>query len=275
MVHVNKMNNISIIVVGCGNMGRPLVASWLRDPRIDRVLIVDPSDISDELNASSKVFHVKRLTDLDFESVDLVVLAVKPQIMDVVCLELRELKPQNLPVLSIAAGMTLDNFTTWFGSQAPVIRSMPNTPAAIQQGMTALCANHSVNGDDRDLAEMLMSIVGETIWLEGEELMDSVTAISGCGPAYIFYIIEALAKAGEKIGLSEGMAMRLARQTVVGAGALAGHKTEMSASVLRENVTSPGGVTEAALDVLMDGRLQDIMVDVAKVAQKRSKDLSV
>lgn len=151
---------------------------------------------------------------------------------------------------------------------------MPNTPAAIGQGMSALFATKNVTDAQRTMATDLLSALGKTIWLDDEEQMNAVTAVSGSGPAYVFLLIEAMANAGEKAGLSPEQAMLLARQTVIGSAALAADEQNISASTLRKNVTSPGGTTEAALNVLMDGKFQDIMDKAIEAATNRSKELS-
>ena len=274
VVHSKKQEKMTLSVIGCGNMGGALLRSWVNRPDIGSIYIVDPSGVPDDLKDSKIAFHVKRAADIEFESCDLVVLAVKPQIMEMVCTELANIKPVNVPVLSIAAGVTISNFQSWLGAETPVIRSMPNTPASIGQGISALCTNKYVNDEIKALSEQLLSAAGKTVWIEDEEKMDAVTAISGSGPAYVFYFIEALTKAAIEIGLPQDVAEQLARQTVVGAGALAGSNNDITASTLRENVTSPGGTTAAALDVFMDGRLQDIVTEAAQAAEKRGKELS-
>lgn len=273
-VHSKNQKKLTLAVIGCGNMGGALLRSWVNRSDIGSVHIVDPSEIPDDLKGSKIAFHVKRAADVEFESCDLVVLAVKPQIMEMVCAELAEIKPINVPVLSIAAGVTIANFQSWLGAETPIIRSMPNTPASIGQGISALCPNSHVSDEIKTVSEQLLSAAGKTVWIDDEGQMDAVTAISGSGPAYVFYFIEALTKAAVEIGLPKDIAEQLARQTVIGAGALAGDVSDISAATLRENVTSPGGTTAAALDVLMDGRLQDIVAEAAQAAQKRGKELS-
>lgn len=260
-------------------MGAALIQGWITANLIKRADILDPNGIPDSLTNFQSLFHVKQAADLSFSDSDaesdLLILAVKPQIMDSVCADLKPILPPTLPILSIAAGKTTNYFQTQFSNGTPIIRAMPNTPAAIGKGMSALYATDAVKIDTKKMAETLLNTSGQTLWLENEDQMDAVTAVSGSGPAYIFHIIETLAQAGIKAGLSDAQAMQLARQTVIGSAALAAHEEDTPAHVLRKNVTSPGGTTEAALNVLMDGRLQDIMNQAVESAKKRGQELAV
>ena len=175
-----------------------------------------------------------------------VLLAVKPQLMDAVLPALARLIAADTLVLSIAAGKPIAVFEQALGAAVSVVRAMPNTPAAVGRGVTVLCANARADAGQRALAERLMAAVGQVHWIEDEDLMHAVTAVSGSGPAYVFHLIEALAAGGVAAGLPAPLAMELARGTVVGAGALAAQSSE-SAAQLRVNVTSPGGTTAAAL----------------------------
>ncbi|MBK5926018.1 pyrroline-5-carboxylate reductase, partial [Rhodobaculum claviforme] len=178
-------------------------------------------------------------------------------------------------VVSIAAGTSLAAFDSAFGAGTPVVRAMPNTPAAVGRGITALVGNATASDADMDLAESLMAAVGETVRLEAEAQIDVVTALSGGGPAYVFHLIEAMAAAGAAQGLPEDLAMRLARATVCGAGELA-HRDDAPASQLRVNVTSPGGTTAAALAHLMDDAtgLPPLMARAVAAATARARELS-
>lgn len=260
-------------------MGSALIQGWDSAGLIKRADIMDPSGIPDSLSSQKNLFHVKRPADIDLQGTDVLILAVKPQIMGVICEGLKEVFPENLPVLSfpilsIAAGKSTKYFQKQFTTDTPIIRAMPNTPAAIGQGISALYATDSVTEEQKEMAETLLAAAGQTLWIDDESQMDAVTALSGSGPAYVFYLIEAMAHAGEKAGLSAEHAMKLARQTVIGSAALAAHENTTPASMLRRNVTSPGGTTEAALKILMDGRLQDIMDEAVETAHKRGQELS-
>jgi len=176
-------------------------------------------------------------------------------------------------VISIAAGIRISRFEAAFGETVPIVRVMPNTPAAVGQGVSVLVANEAADQTVRDHASQLLKAVGTVEWIKDEALIDPVTAISGGGPAYTFLLIETLAKAGVDLGLEPEMAMRLARQTVIGSGALAATSQE-SADQLRRNVTSPGGTTQAALSVLMaDDALQPLITEAMTVASNRGREL--
>lgn len=199
------------------------------------------------------------------------VLAVKPQMMGAALPALQALGNGATLFVSIAAGTTIAAFEAALGARTPIVRTMPNTPAMVNRGITALCRNGHVSDGDMALAVALMAAVGETVILDGEHQIDAVTAVSGSGPAYVFHLIEAMAAAGEAEGLSADVAMRLARATVSGAGELA-HRSGESAAQLRVNVTSPGGTTAAALAVLMP-ELPGLMQRAVKAAADRGREL--
>lgn len=198
-------------------------------------------------------------------------LAVKPQMMGAALPALQALGNGTTLFVSIAAGTTIAAFEAALGARTPIVRTMPNTPAMVNRGITALCRNSHVSDGDMALAVALMAAVGETVLLEGEHQIDAVTAVSGSGPAYVFHLIEAMAAAGEAEGLSPEVAMKLARATVSGAGELA-HRSGESAAQLRINVTSPGGTTAAALAVLMP-ELPGLMARAVKAAADRGREL--
>ncbi|MDR3514621.1 MAG: pyrroline-5-carboxylate reductase [Azospirillaceae bacterium] len=268
----------TLLLVGCGKMGRALLDGWLADGVADRVVVVEPS--ADAVPDDSRIAAVTNaaVIPVDFRP-DVVILAVKPQAMDAVIADYARFTgvcgPAPALVVSIAAGKTLDYLQARLGgATTPVVRVMPNTPAAVGRGMSVLVANAAVDPGRRQLAQRLMQAVGEVAWIEQEPLIDVVTALSGGGPAYVFLLIEVLAKAGEAAGLSGDLAMRLARATVTGSGELA-HRSAESAEQLRRNVTSPGGTTLAALQVLMasDG-LQPLFDRAIAAATARSRELA-
>ncbi len=204
---------------------------------------------------------------------DIILIAVKPQVMDAVMPAYARFTGKSV-FLSIAAGRTIASFENLLGADAGIVRAMPNTPAQVGRGITALYANGAVGAAGRALAETLMNAVGDVVWLDNEGQMDAVTAVSGSGPAYIFHLIEALDAAARAAGLPDALAAKLARDTVTGAAELAFRSPE-AASVLREQVTSPGGTTAAALAVLMgDKGLTDLMTRAVAAAAKRSKELA-
>ncbi|MBF0168962.1 MAG: pyrroline-5-carboxylate reductase [Alphaproteobacteria bacterium] len=260
-----------ILLVGCGRMGTALLSGWIGqgfDPKA--ILVVEPS-----LTALEGVPCVADVKDvpLGFKP-NVVLLAVKPQVMDTVLPPYARLAEHAL-FLSIAAGRTLASFERILGPGAAVVRSMPNTPAAVGRGITVACANRMASSMQKARAEELLSAVGSVAWVEDESLLDAVTAVSGSGPAYVFWLAETLAKAGEKAGLEPDLAARLARATVYGAGELL-YRQDAPAATLRQNVTSPGGTTAAALAVLMaeQGGLQSLMDEAVAAAAKRSRELA-
>lgn len=255
-----------VTLVGCGKMGSAMVRGWVATKAADTIYVIEPSGLPGDLQNMPNVELVEQTMPSD-----IIVLAVKPQMMDAVC---KTLDPGSATILSIAAGQKIANFEKHFGASQPIIRAMPNTPAAIGEGITVAVANKNVTYNVRKIAGGLLQAMGHIQWIEDESLMDAVTALSGSGPAYVFYLIEVLAKAGEASGLAPDFAMTLARQTVIGSAALAGYDADTSAETLRKNVTSPGGTTEAALKVLMDGRMQDLFSEALAAATARSKELS-
>jgi len=264
-----------LVLVGAGKMGGAMLEGWLGagiDPA--QVVVIDPAppETSAALIAAHGVAHnppLERLSD-----VEVVVIATKPQIMDEVLAEVGRLGAMHPLVLSIAAGKTIATFEAAFGEASAVIRSIPNTPAAIGRGITAMAANAHVTPAQADLARTLLEAIGEVVSVDEEGLIDAVTAVSGSGPAYVFYLTECLAKAGAAAGLPHELAMQLARATVSGAGELM-HLSGVPAGTLRENVTSPKGTTWAALQVLMaDDGLEALMARAVAAATKRSRELA-
>lgn len=263
-----------LLLVGCGRMGTALLEGWLRqglDPAA--VAVVEPSD---EIRArwNGRVGAVAdglAALPRDFQP-QMVVLAVKPQMMDGALAGLAPYAAEGAAFLSIAAGKSLAYFRAHLGA-APVVRAMPNTPAAIGHGISAAIANEAVTPAIAAAAEALLSAVGAFVWLEDEKHMDAVTAVSGSGPAYLFYLTECLAAAGAAAGLPPDLSFQLAVHTVSGAGALLAQSGDSPAS-LREAVTSPAGTTAAALDVLMGEKgLSPLMRQAVMAATKRSREL--
>lgn len=262
-----------LLLVGCGKMGGALLAGWLASGVARSVVVVEPDPrlVPDH----PAVRAVAGPADLgDDAPPSVIVLAVKPQSMDAVLPAYGRLVGPGTAVLSIAAGRTLGWLAGRLGPGAPIVRAMPNTPAAIGLGISVLVAGPGVTAEQRDRCGRLMSAVGEVAWVEDEALMDPVTALSGGGPAYVFLLIEQLAEAGVRAGLPAALARRLALRTVVGAGALAGAAAEPPEQ-LRRDVTSPNGTTEAALRVLMapDG-LQPLLDRAIEAASRRSAELA-
>lgn len=264
-----------LLLVGCGKMGSAMLEGWLSQGIAPSdVTVIDPM----QANILSKRLGVNGLASADDltgnENPDVIILAVKPQMMDDALPAYKAIAGKNTLLLSIAAGKTIGYFENIFGADAAILRTMPNTPAAVGRGMTVGCANSNVSAEQKQLGQKLLEAVGTFGWVEDESLMDAVTAVSGSGPAYVFLLAEVMAKAGVKMGLPEDLAKQLARQTVSGAGELMNQSSE-EASTLRENVTSPGGTTAAALAVLMaDDALGPLMDKAIEAATKRSKELA-
>lgn len=260
-----------LVVLGCGKMGSALLAGWLvRGLEATSVCVIDPAP-SDWL-----VRQGVRLNDDLPESPAVVIIAVKPQIMAEALPRIAGFGGGDTLVLSVAAGTPILRYEEAFGPGTPVIRAMPNTPAAIGHGISAIIGNAAATPAHLALAESLMGVVGQVVRLENESQIDAVTAVSGSGPAYVFHMVEALAAAAEREGLPPALATRLARATVSGAGRLLDARTEDTPATLRRNVTSPGGTTEAALEVLMDeaSGLGSLMARAVRRARERSEELA-
>ena len=275
------MINKKIGFIGSGNMAYSLIGGltstgvkgqniWVSDPDIDKTT---------QLAANFSVNISKDNSDL-IHAVDVVVLAVKPQQLALVCREssvaISDTKPL---VISIAAGVLSHNIEQWLSTSSntdnlpALVRCMPNTPALVQSGATALYANEQVSTEQKALAESILRSAGLTLWLENEADMDAVTALSGSGPAYIFLILEALENAGIKLGLDQNTAHLLAIQTAFGASKMALESTD-SPAILRKKVTSPGGTTEKAISVLQEGELEALILKALQAAKERSIELS-
>lgn len=268
--------DLDIALLGCGKMGLALMDGWLAAGLPGRRIVAIEPKPSDALRARAEQEGVRILAPDAAEAlaVDMLVLAVKPQVMADALPAVAPLAGPATPALSIAAGLPIAYFKQALSEDTPVIRAMPNTPAAVGRGVSALIASDDVTAAARGVGEALLSVVGETLWLQDEAQMDAVTGVSGSGPAYVFHMIEALAAAAVAEGLPEEIAMQLARATVVGAGALAGASPE-SAEQLRINVTSPGGTTAAGLAQLMDAEngLAPLMRRTVAAAAARSREL--
>jgi pyrroline-5-carboxylate reductase len=267
------MNDVAVrglVLLGCGKMGSAMLEGWLRNglPPAS-VWVIDPKP-SDWLKAQG----VNIGGDLP-KNPAIAIVAVKPQMMAAALPDVKVLGNGATLVISIAAGTQISTFEKMLGDETPIIRAMPNTPAAIGRGITALIGNAKTSPDDMNLAEALLWSIGQTVRLQSEDQMDAVTAVSGSGPAYVFHLIEALAAAGVAEGLPEDLAMQLATATVGGAGELA-EDVDETPEQLRINVTSPNGTTQAALEVLMDDEtgFPGLLRRAVAAAAARSRELS-
>ena len=261
-----------IVLIGCGKMGRAMLQGWLKSSPQNQYTVIDPG-LENPPHDDVALFPSLPDAAEHINAANIFILAVKPQMMMGVCNNLAKTLPASALILSIAAGCKIESFENYFGPEQPIIRAMPNTPAAIGKGITVAVANANVSLENSNKAKELLKATGKFEWIDEEEMMDTVTAMSGSGPAYVFHLIEMLAKAGVENGLPENLSMTLARQTVIGSGALADSEPQTSAETLRENVTSPNGTTAAALRILMDGRAQNLLNDTVAAATHRSEEL--
>jgi pyrroline-5-carboxylate reductase len=260
----------TIALAGAGKMGGAMLTGWLAgglDAR--RVVVIEPTP-SAEIGALAA--RGIRLNPKDAGEIETLVIAVKPQSFREAGAILKARVAPSTLVVSIMAGITIKSLSDVCGGA--VVRSMPNTPAAIGRGITVAVAANNVSATQRATADALLRAIGAVEWVDDEGLMDAVTAVSGSGPAYVFLLAEELARAGVAAGLPEALAAKLARETVAGSGELL-HRSELSASTLRQNVTSPGGTTAAALEILMgkDG-MRELMIRAIAAATARSKELA-
>ena len=265
----------TLVLAGCGKMGGAMLEGWLKaGADAKKIVAVDPQPPQEvqDLLAKHGIRHnppIASITDAE-----VIIVAVKPQVMEDVLPNLISLKSSKPLILSVAAGKTIATFAKHFGQDAAIIRTIPNTPAAIGRGITAMSSNSNVTATQMALATALLSSTGEVVTVENEYMIDLVTAVSGSGPAYVFYLTECLANAGVKIGLPAGLAMQLARATVAGSGELM-RQSGIDAATLRQNVTSPKGTTYAALQVLMaDDGMKPLFEKAIAAAALRSKELA-
>ena len=274
------MANKKTILVGAGHMGGALAAGWLANKRAgglstEDLVILDPSP-SEEIQALISKHNLKHIDMLglnEASEIGMIVLAVKPQMFDKATDGLKLILPTDCAILSILAGTPIKRLAEIFGDR-PIIRAMPNTPAAIGAGITVCVANEAGEARKQD-ATRLLKVTGQVEWVEDERLIGPVTAVSGSGPAYVFLLAEALAAAGFSEGLPRDLADKLARETIIGAGALLA-STDKTPQELRRAVTSSGGTTQAALDVLMGGGggLPELVRQAVNAAERRSRKMA-
>lgn len=260
-----------ILIIGAGKMGTAMIRGWVK-AGLGPITAVEPHP-SQELQRSG-VTVVSSLEDAPSGNWHAVVVAMKPHIIRAEVDKLASLAATGAMMISVAAGTSTAFFQAHWGDDAAIVRVMPNTPGSIGRGVSGLYATPCVSQVNRDFAGLLMSSIGEIAWLETEALIDSVTAISGSGPAYIFALVEAMTKAGEAVGLTSDTAARLARATVTGAGALLDADPRSTKDLIRD-VATPGGTTEAALRVLQaDDGLPGIMTKAAFAAKTRAEEMA-
>jgi pyrroline-5-carboxylate reductase len=265
----------TLLLIGAGKMGGAMLEGWLQlglDPA--KVAALDPKATAESaaMLGRAGVRLNPDLASLGHPAV--IVLAVKPQTMAVALPPVAALAGEGTLILSIMAGKTIADMAALLPPATAIVRAMPNTPAAVGRGITVAVPNPRVSEAQRQAADALLQAVGRVEWVSDEGLIDAVTAVSGSGPAYVFHLVEAMAAAGEAAGLPQDLAMRLARATVEGAGELL-HRSSETAATLRENVTSPGGTTAAALEVLRgEGGLTPLVTRAVAAAKRRAGELS-
>lgn len=265
----------TVILVGCGNMGFAMLKGWLQSGMLqpENVHVIEPDEVllQRAASAGSNAYASVQSLAPDLKA-RMIALAVKPQVMSEVLPDYKRFAP-DATFVSMAAGIPVSTFENELGKDAAIIRCMPNTPAAIGKGMLVTYKNANVTADNEAFIKALLKTSGKVTRIDDEALMDAVTAVSGSGPAYVFHFIEALTDAGVAVGLPQETASLLAKQTVMGAGALAAASSD-SPTTLRHQVTSPNGTTAAALDVLMgDNRLKILVEEAVEAARNRSIEL--
>ncbi len=269
------MTETTLAFIGGGNMTGSLVGGLIADGwKPARIHVADPDP--QQTGRLARRFSVITTADnrTAVKHADAVVLAVKPQVIRTVAEELAPLINERHPlVISIAAGIRETSLRDWLGEETAIVRTMPNTPALVQCGATALYANSVVSEEQRNLAESILRAVGLAIWVDDEAMMDAVTALSGSGPAYFFLLMEALTSAGSQLGLPEDTARLLALQTAFGAAKMALESDE-DAAKLRRRVTSPGGTTERAIGVFKENNFEGIVLQALRAAADRSRELA-
>ena len=270
------MKTERVLLAGCGNMGYAMLAGWINSGKLDptEALVVEPNaELRDRAAKLGSRVAASADEIPEGASPELIVLAVKPQVIRDVTADYKRFAGGPTTFLSVAAGTSVATFEGVLGAQTAVMRCMPNTPASIGKGMMVTFANARVTDAAKSFVSDLLSASGKVATIDDEGLMDAVTAVSGSGPAYVFHFIECLTAAGEKAGLPADTAKLLAMQTVYGAACLAAESSE-EPSVLRQQVTSPNGTTAAALEVLMGGdRLKDLIGEAVEAARKRGVEL--
>jgi pyrroline-5-carboxylate reductase len=269
-----KLQNKTVAFIGAGNMGEALIRGLLAAKTVDPSQIIVADIRAERRDFLARGFGVRAVSDnaAAVKSADIIVLAVKPQQMNEVLVALAPVANGAKLFISIAAGITTARIERGLGGQARVIRTMPNTPALVGAGAAALAKGSHATDEDIAMAESILGAVGVTVRVD-EARLAAVTALSGSGPAYVFHVAEAMIKAGVAVGLDEGLARKLAIQTIYGAAKLMAESGEAPAE-LRRKVTSPGGTTEAALNVLNERKLEEAFAEAIRAAEKRSRELS-
>lgn len=270
------MKTEKIGFIGGGNMATSLISGLIASGHSPKQIWV--SDVNPDTRqtlADKLEVNVSENNDVVINESDVVVIAVKPQVMkevtQKVCATIRQKKPL---IVSIAAGITQSSLSRWLGEETAIVRSMPNTPALVLTGATALHANHNVSIEQQNMAENIMRSVGIAIWVKNESQLDAVTAVSGSGPAYFFLLMEAMEKTAEEMGLNETTARLLVQQTALGAAKIALESSE-TPEQLRQRVASPGGTTQKAIEIFQEGGFADLVTKAIHAARNRSVEMAM
>ncbi len=267
-------NSLTIGFIGAGNMAYAIISGLINNGiNADQLKISDTNESL--LSLRREEFNLEVFTD-NVELVshcDVVILAVKPQVLSAVCHELQSSLNNDALIISIAAGVKSHDIDRWLGRDKSIVRTMPNTPALLNQGITGLFANDKVSDKQKEIATHILNAVGQSLWVESEDMLDAVTALSGSGPAYIFLMIESMTKAGVALGLEEKTAEQLSIQTVLGAGMMA-KVSNNSPHELRQNVTSPNGTTQAAIESFQDQNFEAVVSHAIRAAFDRAGELA-
>lgn len=269
------MKHIPLAFIGAGNMASAIIGGLVEQGYPgDKICASDP--VAENLKKLSAQFGINTTEDNNdaVKQAQMVVLAIKPQVMGEVCQPLKSSVQAHRPlIVSIAAGISVASLGSWLGTDSAIVRCMPNTPALVQTGATALYANTHVSQEQQQWVDQLMGTIGICEWIETESLLDAVTALSGSGPAYFFYAMEAMIDAGEKLGLDREVATKLTLQTALGAAKMA-CSSDVDPAELRHRVSSPGGTTVAALQVFQNRGFKDLFYDALAAAERRSQELA-
>ncbi len=268
-------NSTTIGFIGAGNMAYALISGLVNKGfNVQNIKLSDTDATLLSLRADE--FNLEVFTDNSELAVqcDVIVFAVKPQVLSIVCKGLQGRLSHNPLVISIAAGVRATDINRWLGGNAAVIRTMPNTPALLGKGATGMVANEAVSKEQKKLAEQILSAVSSCLWVEDEKMLDAVTALSGSGPAYFFLLIESMTKAGTALGLDEAVAEKLSIQTALGASMMA-NSSDDSAHELRVKVTSPNGTTQAAIESFQDQNFEMLVSHAMRAAFDRAREMGV
>ncbi len=267
--------NQTICFIGAGNMAQSLIGGLLASGYSKaHILATDPTSAQRDQITQTFGIHCFADNNEAISKADIVVLAVKPQILQSVCKEIQSsVQAKSCMVISVAAGIRSQDINRWLGGDVSIVRTMPNTPALIQTGATGLFANSVVSANQKSQAEHILRAAGITIWVEDEQQLDVVTALSGSGPAYYFLFMEAMEEAAQKMGLDAKTAHLLTMQTALGAAKMV-MESQQDCATLRKNVTSPNGTTESAIKRFEESNLRQTVEDAMLCAQKRAKELA-